>query len=135
MIGAGGYYWFVPRRPPVKGIVATGPSFWTVAAAKEIMVGMNERQVELAWGSPRTKNVTRVGAGVNAQWVYDLNHTLYFVDGGLVSVQSSDSAEPDGGYLLIDWAKRRRALEAARPPAALTAWRGGGTDLDKRPGQ
>lgn len=54
-------------------------------------IGMTETQVlATAWGKPRRINQTTNKRGTSEQWVYGGNNYLYFENGILVSIHTSD---------------------------------------------
>ncbi len=66
-----------------------------------LAVGQTARQVELAWGAPRSKNIDTGTSGRREQWVYERpggTTYVYIVDGHLSSVSLH---EESGGHKYV----------------------------------
>lgn len=55
------------------------------------VIGMTEEQAQLAWGDPTTVNTTQGSTYEEEQWVYPGYNFLYFENGKLTNIQTSDS--------------------------------------------
>lgn len=55
------------------------------------IIGMTEGQAQLAWGDPTTVNTTQGSTYEEEQWVYPGYNFLYFENGQLTNIQTSDS--------------------------------------------
>lgn len=81
------------KRPAVRE-ACKKHSDWTMEAcqtidAKEVMIGMTENQVLLAWGKPPTVNVTTSSSHQHEQWVYGSGSYIYLDDGVVRTMQNS----------------------------------------------
>ncbi len=63
-----------------------------------VAIGQTTRQVQTAWGSPRTKNIDTRASGKEEQWVYDRKEGttyVYIRDAKVVSVSQHQDAAGD----------------------------------------
>ena len=58
---------------------------------RKIFLGMTADQVREAWGPPQQINKTLTRYGEHEQWVYGLGQYLYFENGHLSSIQTSET--------------------------------------------
>lgn len=58
-------------------------------ADRQVQIGMTAEQVRLSWGRPERVNTTTLRGYEQEQWVYGIDHYLYFRDGQLESMQTS----------------------------------------------
>lgn len=58
---------------------------------RNAIIGMTEEQAKLAWGEPTTVNTTQGATYEEEQWVYPGYNFLYFQNGQLINIQTSDS--------------------------------------------
>jgi hypothetical protein len=58
---------------------------------RKVFLGMTPAQVRAAWGAPERINRTLTRSGEHEQWVYGLGQYLYFENGQLSSIQTSES--------------------------------------------
>jgi hypothetical protein len=61
---------------------------------RQVALGMTPEQVREAWGPPQRINRTLTRAGEHQQWVYGSGQYLYFEDGRLSSIQTSETPRP-----------------------------------------
>lgn len=63
----------------------------TELASKGVSIGMTQEQVKSSsWGEPKKINTTQSKYGVSEQWVYEGGNYLYFDDGILTTIQTSN---------------------------------------------
>ena len=63
-----------------------GTKFGNGVAERKIIIGMNKKMVQDAWGVPDNINTTTGNYGTHEQWVYDSRY-IYFKNGIVTSIQ------------------------------------------------
>jgi hypothetical protein len=80
---------------PLSPEAAESAKLQSEANVGRLAVGQTTRQVQTAWGTPRTKNIDTRASGKEEQWVYDRKEGttyVYIRDGKVVSVSQHQDA-------------------------------------------
>ena len=62
----------------------------TLIAEQKVRIGMTSKMCEYSWGKPKSINKTTGTYGVHEQWVYGSSQYLYFENGILTDIQSTE---------------------------------------------